>query len=305
MSSPGRVIHERIVGELEGFLREISGVVDENLRVRLGDLLERLRGIQPPPLPTRRYGGAVEKLVYRFNILRETYAAFSEGRAGPEDLRSMLRGLEEAVEEYERVCRGERRRVLLIASMPPAIIVAGVAYQVLAIGASGLPEAAAAAVLAAASFLLMTRSLWAGSILGAVAGIIAMYSALLAASSAPGAAEMSAATLLITFYMVSTILSISYIHVARSAGSEKTARKINDFMSMLLTPSPMGEASDRGSQDKDIYGELLEAYRELYGEAGREYLSYRLSLLIMSGFMRDAALRKLLDEVKSFKKASA
>ncbi len=304
MVSPGTVIHRRIIESYASFVKEAAAHVDPPVAEKMRGVLERLEKTRPPPLPTKRFSGAIEILVHKYHGLREAYEMYRKGRVSLEELRGVLREFEQAAETYMRVCRGEARRLFVIAATPMMIVVVGVLYQVAVLHIYGsLILIASSLALAAVAVILVQSSMFAAGLLGALAGFAAASQAIAAAPEYADEATGLGVVMLFTFYVISTLLSISYMHLAHTAGSEKTLDKIERLMETVLARRETG-GEKPGPGDEKIYQELLEIYRGIYGERGKEYLDYRLTLLVMSGFMRSNALRKLLEETKSFKKGS-
>lgn len=292
VSDSAKTLWDKLRGMIHD-LSKISVPIEEGLDSIINNLRNAasiMARIRDPPLITRDYMYNIVELAKSTSIARWYVDNVLEGRT--EFLGRLKEESANILKLAQRVYRSykNRFRLLLFNVLTPIMIasldivlmgVTNTLYTALLLGLAGLsiillpisPRAHGLALIAL-SFtsvfiipqIVKDMFLWTiaflYSIIGAVSGFTAYY-----ASS------------------VRDKFRIIVEDVLRRVGSVELPREVKE------------EVEKTTIDDEKLLSMLIKTYRELYGEAGKEILQYRLGILMRLGYSRRKALEELVREL--------
>lgn len=291
-----KVIEENILRTLNSILENLSKKKDPTIDTiikKIRNTMNILKTTPRPPIPTRRYIDVLSILIKHVIRLKSITSDYVNGNLMIEDLYKAVREYEDKVYLYSRISAKERMKTHTYMMFPTIVLGLTIVY------ATTLPTTiftpttiGIAIVLIVSSMITIRYSILASNSLTALASLILLLSIIKNGVNIINTDKLFLATI----YVLALATSLSYAHISHLTTSKTYLKRIDETLKQLLKERPLYEKT---THPVELEKSLREIYRKLYGSKGEEYLSYRLTvLMMMKNMSREEALKKLYDEVK-------
>ncbi len=301
-------LHRRILDKVKDLINILEKYSDTHPSAKrfvkeIEDLYDELKKKSEPIVPSRIYVETVLKIIKKLNSIEDILSVSGE-ELTLEDLRSLLRDLEELIYNYIAIIKREDLRLTILFRTP--IYLALIIYTAVFIiriveGVNALYDS----VLFAIGFLAFLVSFKRLSYSFALLLFASIYSVAIL----PLKPRDSLETYLILINMLILMSAISYFQLMRSVRSKTFRDKIKDLvkgfeeLDKKIRESAGGKIERPDSRIARLEEEVLNSYIEIYGDYGRELFRYRLNVMLMHGMSKKDALNKMYEEIKKIREA--
>ncbi|WFO76144.1 hypothetical protein J4526_04745 [Desulfurococcaceae archaeon MEX13E-LK6-19] len=298
--NPNKVVEENILKTLKSILDKLSKKHDPMINTitkQIRDTINVLENTPRPPIPTRRYIDALSLLLKYIIKLKGIVEDYINGKLMTEDLYKAVKEYEDKVYLYSKISAKERMKTHLSMLMPTIIIGLTLLYAAtLPIILFDIVTINIVLVLLITSIVLLRYNTTIANSLTALASL-----ALLLSIIEKGVELTNVDILFLTaVYVIILAASLSYAHISHITTSRAYLRRLDETLKQLLEEKP--PVTLETPKITEIEKSLKDIYRKLYGDKGDEYLSYRLTVLMITKNMKkEEALKKLYDEVKEIR----